>query len=78
MNACFIHFHHVHSLLVGVGYVHHMLNHANVFFVFLALRLIQRPRQPPSSPDGSDGIVSKAFDTFDHDARVWKSDNFLE
>jgi len=55
-----------------------MLNHANVFFVFLALRLIQRPRQPPSSPDGSDGIVSKAFDTFDHDARVWKSDNFLE
>jgi len=75
MNACFIHFHHVHSLLVGVGYVHHVLNHENVFF---ALPLIQRPRQPPSSPDCSDGTVSKAFDTIDHDALVWKSDNFLD
>ena len=39
-------------------YVRHFLNHT---IAFLAPSLVQRPRQPPTLPDGSAGIQIKSF-----------------
>jgi len=51
---CSIHFHHAHSLLLGVR---SPLSepHNCIFWSFLASALAQRPRQPPSSPNCSAG-----------------------
>jgi len=56
----FIHFHHAHYLFLVYG--RHFLNHVVIFLSFLAHPLAERPRQPPSSPNGSAGSVYQSFE----------------
>jgi len=64
VKVSFIHIHHVHEggfsfhihQVLFLVYVRHFLNHVVIFFgSFLAPPLAQRPRQPPSSPNGNAG-----------------------
>jgi len=69
--VCYIHFHYVHSLLLGVCWSFH--EHVCIFWSFLA----QRPRQPPSPPNGSAGpeysaniLCTLTIDTFAYGLRI--------